>query len=280
MTQPAVSNALRRLRDATDEELFIAGPTGMTPTAHAEALWPAVRGALDSLRDAFDPQHFDPRRDAHRFVLSMADATASVLMPRLVAVLDAEAAAQAAVHVVPLATRDPRPLLEQGQADIAVGFFPDVEAALAAEGGAGVCRLQHLYDCEYVCVMRRGHPLAGDAPLTLDDYCDARHLRVSFHGRVHGFVDEALARLGRRRHTLMIVNHFSTAAAVVHDADLLTVLPRTFVPASGLQDGLVIRPVPFELPPIRVVLLWHRRHEHDAAQRWMRAMLVRASRAV
>ena len=198
MTQPAVSNALRRLRDATNEELFIAGPTGMTPTAHAEAVWPAVREALDGLRNAFDPQHFDPRRDVRRFVLAMADATASVLMPPLVAAFDAEQA-QAQLQVLPLATRDPRPLLEQGQADIALGFFPDVEAALAAEGGTGVCRLDVLYECEYVCVMRRGHPLAGAEPLTLDRYCDARHVRVSFHGRVHGFVDEALARLGRQR---------------------------------------------------------------------------------
>lgn len=277
MTQPAVSNALRRLRDATSEELFIAGPTGMTPTAHAEALWPAVRAALDSLRNAFDPQQFDPRRDVRRFALAMADATASVLMPRLVAVLDSEQA-QAQLQVLPLATRDPRPLLEQGQPDIALGFFPDVEAALAAEGGGGVCRLDHLYDCEYVCVMRRDHLLASREALTLADFCEARHLRVSFHGRVHGFVDEALAQLGRRRDSVIVVNQFSTAASVVHGSDLLTVLPRSFVAASGLQSGLAMKGVPFELPLIRVGMLWHRRHEHDAAQRWMRAMLARASR--
>ena len=160
MTQPAVSNALRRLRESTHEELFIAGSTGVTPTAHAEALWPAVREALDGLRTAFDPQDFDPQRDAGAFTLAMADATASVLMPALVAVLDREQA-QAEVRVVPLVSRDPRALLEHGQADIALGFFPDVEAALAAEGDSAVCRLDHLYDCEYVCVMRRSHPLAG-----------------------------------------------------------------------------------------------------------------------
>ena len=107
MTQPAVSNALRRLREATHEELFIAGSTGVTPTAHAEAVWPAVREALDSLRTALDPQDFDPRRDARAFTLAMADATASVLMPALVSVLDGEAA-QAEVHVVPLSSRDPQ----------------------------------------------------------------------------------------------------------------------------------------------------------------------------
>ena len=279
MTQPAVSNALRRLREATREELFIAGSTGVTPTAHAEAVWPAVREALDSLRTALDPQDFDPRRDARAFTLAMADATASVLMPALVSVLDGEAA-QAEVHVVPLSSRDPRPLLEHGQADVALGFFPDVEAALAAEGGTGVCRLDHLYDCEYVCVMRRGHPLAGRDRLSLDDYCGARHLRVNFHGRAHGFVDEELARLGRQRRVVMTVNQFSTAGCVVHESDLLTVLPRSFVPATGFEAELAVRALPFELPRIRVGLLWHRRHEHDAAQQWMRLALAAAANAV
>lgn len=273
MTQPAVSNALRRLRESTHEELFVAGPTGVTPTAHAEALWPAVRHALDGLRSAFDPTDFDPRRDAGTFTLAMADATASVLMPPLVALLEREQA-QAEVCVIPLVSRDPRSALLHGQADIALGFFPDVDAALAAEGDSAVCRLDHLYDCEYVCVMRRSHPLAGRERLSLDEYCEARHLRVSFHGRPRGYVDEALTRLQRRRRVEMTVNNFSTAGYVVHQSDLLTVLPRSFVPASGFERELAVCALPFELPPIRVGMLWHRRHERDAAQRWMRAMLA------
>ena len=118
--------------------------------------------------------------------------------------------------------------------------------------------------------MRRGHALAARPGLSLDDYCAARHVRVSFAGRPRGFVDEALAREGRERQVMLTVNQFSTAARVVHESDLLTVLPRSFVPASGLADGLAVRPFPGTLPPIEVSLLWHRRHERDAAQRWLR----------
>ena len=95
-------------------------------------------------------------------------------------------------------------------------------------------------------------------------------MRVSFAGRPRGFVDEALAALGRSRRVVLTVNQFATAARVVHDSDLLSVLPRSFVAASGLADGLVVRAVPFDLPPIEVGLLWHRRHERDPAQRWLR----------
>ena len=87
-TQPAVSNALRRLRDALGDELFTPGPTGVTPTLHAQAMWPAVRVAMDSLRSVFDPQAFDPTTDERCFTLAMADATAAVLVPPILQVLD------------------------------------------------------------------------------------------------------------------------------------------------------------------------------------------------
>lgn len=279
MTQPAVSNALRRLRESTHEELFIPSSIGMTPTAHAQTLWPTVRASLDGLRVAFEPQGFDPRTDARSFTLAMADATAALFVPVLV---DALQGGEALVDltVVPLTTRDPRLMLEQGQADVALGFFPDVTAALAAEGDAGPVLRRHLYGCEYVCAMRRDHPLAQDGALTLDAYCAAQHLRVSFAGRPRGFVGEALARLGRERRVMITVNQFFNAGSVVAKSDLLTVLPRSFVPATGFASDLALRALPFELPGIDVSLLWHRRHEQNPAQRWLRATLVKAATQV
>ena len=279
MTQPAVSNALRRLREATGDELFVTVPSGVVPTAHAAGMWPHVEAALERLSQALDPQGFDPTRDPRSFTMAMADATATVLMPAFIDTLLRERAL-ADVRVLPLSSRDPRPQLEQGAADVAVGFFPDVASALAAEGPRATIALDPLYTCEYVVVMRRGHPLAARPGLSLADYCAARHVRVSFAGRPRGFVDEALAREGRERQVMLTVNQFSTAARVVHESDLLTVLPLSFVPASGLAEGLAVRPFPGTLPPIEVSLLWHRRHERDAAQRWLRQTFAATARAL
>jgi DNA-binding transcriptional LysR family regulator len=276
MTQPAVSNALRRLREATHEELFVPNPSGVTPTAHALALWPTVRSSLDSLQEAFEPQGFDPRTDARLFTLAMADATAALAVPVLVRTLQEEGA-KVDLRVVPLTTRDPRPMLEQGQADIALGFFPDVRAAVDAEGDDSLLRLEALYACEYACVMRKGHTLAKPGALTLDAYCAAEHLRVSFAGRPRGYVDEALARLGRERRVMLTVSNYFTAGSVVHQSDLLTVLPRLFVPATGFAARLALVDLPLEVPGIEVGLLWHRRHEQDTAQRWLRDTLRRAA---
>jgi DNA-binding transcriptional LysR family regulator len=269
MTQPAVSNALRRLREATGDELFVTVPGGVLPTAHAESIWPEVSAALESLRHAFDPQGFEPTRDERSFALTMADATATVLMPAVIAAFAGQHA-RSDLRVLPLASRDPRPQLDSGSADLALGFFPDVATALAAEGDRAATTLEPLYACEYVCVMRREHDLASRSVLSLDDYCAAEHVRVSFAGRPRGFVGEALALLERNRRVVLTVSQFAIAARVVHDSDLLSVLPRSFVAASGLAEGLVVRAVPFDLPRIEVGMLWHRRHERDPAQRWLR----------
>ena len=279
MTQPAVSNALRRLREATGDELFVTVPGGVVPTARAEAWWPEVHAALDGLRKLFDPQGFEPASDERSFGLAMADATATVLMPGLVAAL-VGGHARSDLRVLPLVSRDPRPLLEQGAADLAIGFFPDVASELAAEGPRASTVLEPLYACEYVCVMREGHRLAAEPVLTLDAYCAAEHVRVSFAGRPRGFVDEALAHLGRKRRVMITVNQFSSAAAVVRQSDLVTVLPRSFVPAAGFDGELVMRALPFELPGIDVSMLWHRRHEQDTAQRWLRDTLARTAAAI
>jgi DNA-binding transcriptional LysR family regulator len=279
MTQPAVSNALRRLREATGDELFVTVPSGVLPTAQAEAWWPEVSAALDSLRRVFDPQVFEPTRDERSFALAMADATATVLMPALVGALVGRHA-RSDLRVLPLVSRDPRPLLEQGGADLALGFFPDVAHELGAEGTRAATVLEPLYACEYVCVMRRGHPLAAAPVLTLDAYCAAEHVRVSFAGRPRGFVDEGLAALGRTRRVVLTVNQFATAARVVHESDLLSVLPRSFVPATGLGDGLALRAAPIALPKIEVGMLWHRRHERDPAQRWLRTTVSEVVRGL
>lgn len=276
MTQPAVSNALRRLREATNEELFVPSASGVTPTDHALALWPTVRQSLGSLRQVFEPQGFDPQAQARSFKLAMADATAALFVPTLVRALQQDQV-RADLRVVPLTSRDPRAMLEQGQADVALGFFPEVAAALAAEGEQALLAMTPLYGCQYRCVMRRGHELASDGALTLDAYCAADHLRVSFAGRPRGFVDEALAELGRQRRVMITASHFATAAVAVQQSDLLTVLPRSYVPASGFAQDLATQPLPFELPPITIGLLWHRRHQSDGGQRWLRQSLARAA---
>lgn len=278
MTQPAVSHALRRLRRALGDELFVRTAQGMTPSAHAQSLWPQVRAALAALRQALAPDDFDPQRDAVQLRLTMADATAALLAPGLVAAIE-RTQALANLRLLPLTTRDPRALVQAGDADVAVGFFPEALTAMAAQGQDAVLRHARIYSTRYVCVMRRGHPLAapGLGPLTLDAYCRAHHLLVSFSGRPHGYVDQALTALNRQRRIVLTVNQFFTAGRVVARSDLLTVLPAGFVEATGCQSDLVTTELPLDLGPVHVEMIWHLRHDADPAHRWLRGLLQAAA---
>ena len=275
LTQPAVSNALRRLRESLGDELVRRQGHGIEPTPRALVLWPSVREALRQLQSAIVPTTFEPSEAKSTFVLAMADATAAELIGGLSEQMEKQAPG-VSVRVVPLTTRDPRKLLQDGMADIALGYFPAVLTDLTARAQSDqVVSFEHqrLYAGEYVCVMRRDHPLAKQ-PMTLDSYCSARHLLVSFSGRPYGFVDESLAILGRKRRIVLTVNQFFTAGRVVVNSDLLTVLPRHFVPTTGLSDAFQLHDLPFEVPPVHVEALWHSRMHHDSAHRWLRASLL------
>ena len=279
LTQPAVSNALRRLRETLGDELVVREGQGMVPTPRALALWPTVRAALAQLQASLSPSSFEPATANSTFVLAMADATAAELIPGLVDILEREAPS-VAVRVVPLTTRDPRRLLDEGKADLAVGHFPSVltDLVVRAQGDEAVAfAYQRLYDGQYVCVMRKNHPLAR-GKLTVDKFCAARHLLVSFSGRPYGFIDESLASLGRKRQVVLTVNQFFTAGRVVANSNLLTVLPQHFVSVTGIAEKLVLRPLPFDVALVHVDAVWPSRMTSQSAHLWLRQAVQKASK--
>ena len=243
MSQPAVSNALARLRDALNDPLFIREGYGVKPSLRALQLWPSIEAALAQLRQTLEPdQSFDPRQCNETITLAMADSTATLLIPALMRKTRQEAPGLS-WRVRTLFSRDPRELLASAELDLALGYFPAVEAeAISTQAdqshAADAFRSRRLYEGEYVCVMRPDHPLAG-VNLDLERYCAAEHLLVSFSGRPHGFVDEALeadlleegqpvqALLQRRLEVLPIVFEQLEAERVRHGVD-----------EPGLRHGL------------------------------------------
>jgi DNA-binding transcriptional LysR family regulator len=127
--------------------------------------------------------------------------------------------------------------------------------------------------------MRSDHVLAS-APLSLDAFCQAQHVLVSFSGRAYGLIDEALASVNRSRRVVLTVNQFFTTGSVVAQSDLLAVLPRHFVQVTGYAPQLAVHELPFDVPPIQVDALWHQRHDADSAQSWLRAQVHAVAQAV
>lgn len=271
-TQPAVSNAIKRLRAVVDDELFVRTAHGVKPTARAEDLRPAVRLALATLEAALGSESKDLSTIQKTLRLCMADSTASLVLPPLIRLVK-EVAPKLTLQTLPLLSRDPRPALLRGEIDLAVGSFPGIVAQLTTdqEVESGVCHAA-LYSSEYVCIMRRGHPLA-ERELTLEAYCAADHVLVNFSGRLQGQADKILAEMGRERRVVLTVNQFATAGQIVGSSDLLSIMPIHLIGLSRMESVLVSKPLPFALPGLKIDMLWHERDARDPALKWVRSTL-------
>lgn len=272
MTQPAVSNALRRLRSTLEDDLLVRTARGMKPTPRAEELWPSVREHLAGLEAAIAPENFTLSETRATFRLSMPDSTAALLLPFLMDEIKLHAPG-INLRLLPLTNRDPRQMLLQSEIDLAIGSFPGVVEQLT--GGQGtvspICHRQ-LYASEYACVMRRGHPLARGA-LTLDSFCDALHAMVSFSGRAHGPVDDVLDKMERGRRIALTVNEYYTLVRVVAQSDLIAAMPYHLVESMGMRHALVACGLPLAVPAMSVDMLWHERDTRNPAHKWLRQTL-------
>ncbi|WP_295801888.1 LysR family transcriptional regulator [uncultured Microbulbifer sp.] len=260
LTQPAVSNALGRLRQTFDDQLFVKTREGMCPTPVADSVVADVREALSLLgRSVGVNARFDPARSERVFRLGMNDLAESLLLPSL-----HERVRRAAPGVAITSYYVER---EAATADLKGGVIDlllDAPAVNARE--LGWCSLGAL---PYVVAMRPEHPLAS-APLSLDSYLAAEHLHVSSRRKGRGQVDMALHGLGMRRMVAMRVQNYLVAARITAGTDLLWTVPRV------LADTLPLTTVslPFVVEPLSWNLYWHKSAEDDPASCWMRDMVA------
>jgi DNA-binding transcriptional LysR family regulator len=263
MTQPAVSHALRRLRRITNDELFIKVPSGVSPTPKALEMWKPIQSGLTHIRQALKSETFDPATATQTFTISTADSTAILLLPKLIPYLE-QTAPNVNLRIVPNTNINAPSLLEQAEIDIAIGRFFTPSFRL---------RTQNLYVDSYVCVMRRQHPLASKN-LTLARYVEAKHLLISLTGEATGFIDHMLQEKGLKRRIALTVNQFALAPKLIANSDLISVLPLRILHKCGLEEQLHMVPLPIEVAPAIVQIMWHERKQRDPAHEWLRSLLL------
>ena len=267
MTPSAVSHALARLRDAVGDPLLVRTPKGMVPTARAERLASKLRGALGALEGLFeDEADFDPGQSRQTFRISSADLAQFVLLPPLLKQMAREAPGMR------LVIRPPRAEvfdgLASGALDLALGIFAE-----APEG----FRHQAVFREEFLCMLRRGHP-AASAPLTLEGWLELQHVSVAPKGGPGSIVDDALARLGKRRDIALVVPHFLLAPLIVAETDLALLLPARIARRYAGMLPIDLLPPPLALESFTLAQLWHERSHGDPAHQWLRQQIARAGR--
>jgi DNA-binding transcriptional LysR family regulator len=263
LSQPAMSSALARLRSVFKDELLVRTAIGMRPTPRAETLIEPVRQAISQIeRVLASDRRFDAARSERRFTIRLSDLLSYLLLPRLIAEI-AQAAPRISLdvkHLSPVQTID---ALERGEIDVAVSMGLE---------HTGTIHRQVLFEDQMVAVMRSTNPLAH-GKLTLERFLAARHLKVSMAPTDTRFADDVLSRSNTERDVALNVPHWLLVPHALATTDYLAVMPGAFA-AAVQTKALLVRELPFASKSFDWCLYWHRRHQDDPANRWLRERIA------
>lgn len=270
LSQPAVSNALNRLRQALGDELFLRRPGGVEPTELAAALAAPVAEVLDRLRETLSVHApFDPATSDRVFPVAFSEYAEAVLAPPLLAMMAREA--PGCLLAIRHGDRTNwQELLERGEAQLAVAVLPEPPAIYT--------RVRLLPE-EFLTVMRPGHPLA-EGEMTIERFVSVPHILHSPNGSRDGALDGPLAEAGHPRRLGAVVAHLAAVPEILTRTDMIITLSARLACAMGRAHGLVVRKPPVAIRHTRLSLVFHRRFEADPGHAWLRRMLIALAREV
>jgi len=271
-TQPAISTALKRLRDIFADPLLVRDKLDMVPTARALQLEAPARAARDAIAQlTATPSSFDAARATLTFRIGSPDYLAPTLLAAVLRRLRTEAPhCRAELH--PLGPDfDAERVLAEDRLDVIIGNWPEPPERL---------HLSLLLEDELVCLVRRGHPLAA-APLTDERYLAAAHVvPLRYSSQQRGVVETHLATLRAQRDARVSVPYFAFAPHVVAETDLVFTTARHFAEPYTRTLPVVMLEAPPGFPSMRFYQLWHERAHHASAHRWLRGVIAEVGRAL
>lgn len=265
LSQPAVSHALRRLRDVFDDPLFVRTATSMEPTDAAVRLYEPIEHALVIIHGALMMySQFEPQAASRTFRISMSDMSQLYVLPTLMEVLARQAPnVRLEIHQLPI--EQLCMALRKGIIDIALGYLVEPSEE---------CIYESLLDDEFICLLRKGHPVPGNE-LSLEELRGLRYVCVSSNITGHGLTADAAFRKAEiQRDIALKVPNFTIAPEIVATTDLALVLPRAIALRINRNRGYRLLRLPIELPSISVGLYCHSRFSSDTGIAWLRGVLM------
>jgi DNA-binding transcriptional LysR family regulator len=262
ITQPAVSNALARLRDLFNDELFIRTSRGMIPTPVANQLIGDIRNALSLIQNTISvSEKFDPSTANMTFKISIGDTSEYRLLPLLIKEL-AEIAPKVKVETYLTARKDAPRELASGAIDFSID--PPLQSDQ---------HLKHekIYQEDYVMIVRKDHPILKKQKITIEDYLDLSHIHISNRKTGMGHVDMTLYKLGLSRDIYLRAQHFLVAPYIVEQSDMAITTTKGF----AVDRNLAWRELPFDIDPLVLHLYWHENNDNESSSKWMRDLMLK-----
>ena len=264
LSQPAVSNALKRLRVLLKDELFVRTARGMEPTPYALNLVEPMGYALGTLQNALNQRDsFDPATSERTFTLGLTDIGEIYFMPTLMETLS-RVAPRIKISTLRHNSGHLNDDMASGTVDIAVGLLPGLTTGFFQ---------RRLFKQRYVCLFRQGHPTAHN-PISLAQFKSLSHVGVTSANTGHGEVDDWMERKGIQRHIQLHVPHFVAVGHILQNSNLIATVPERFAQKCAEPFQLETSPLPFKLPEIAINLFWHAKYNREPANMWLRQLMV------
>jgi len=265
LSQPSTSQALKRLREVFEDELFVRGPDGMAPTARALELSQHILPALAQLRSVIrEGAGFDPATSERHFVIGLNDLGSFALLPLIIPSLRTLAPA-VTLTVRNVGARDSIEKLETGEIEFVCGVFDDLPA------GFDSAKLSSL---GFSCLSDRRNPRLVGRPLDLQVFLELPHVQIAVNADPGIAIDLELATLSLRRRVAVVVPHFMAVPGAVLGTDMIGVFPSQGLHVFRNWRELRVDPLPLELPGIAASAVWHRRSTGDPGHRWFRSLVI------
>lgn len=262
MSQPAMSRSLSRLREMFGDPLLVRSKYGMEPTPLALELYPKAETVIEGLRSLVGSASADLRTASRTFRVAAPDIVTYILAPALMEILR-EAAPGVDVEITPWSPQW-HDMLERGAIDLGVGVPSGEEPGIYA---------RPLLEVRWICALREGHPVLDHA-WTVEHYAGLSHLQIS-PGQGGGAIDRALAERGLSRRIALKVPYPVLAPLLIAETDLVLTTHEWLARRIAGPMGLVLRPLPLEVPPTCVSMIWHERCHGDPIHQWLRQTIAR-----
>ena len=263
LTPSAVSHALARLRAALQDELFVRAPAGLVPTQRAARLVDDLGVGLATIERALGGVAFEPRTATTSFRVATTDFGARLVIPKLLALLDAEApGVQVQIKPLPVDTED---ALANGDVDLMIGVY---------SGASTTIYRRALFTEQTAVLARRDHPRIKRGKLSFEDYLACSHVLIAPRGRQGSRIDTWLAEHGRARRIGLMVPDFLLGPYVVAETTLILSAGHRLLRSFVGQLPVQVVALPFDLPAFDVHMVWHARVHDDPAFVWFRHQLV------
>ena len=264
LSQPAVSNALKRLRNLTGDELFIRTSKGMEPTPYALQLAEPVSYALSTLHETLNQRaSFDPATSQRKFVIAMTDLGVITMLPGLMSALQSVAPG-VTINTVGNSGSTLPDELETGHVDLAIGLLPQLKTGFFQ---------QRLFMQKHVCLLRHDHPLSG-RPVSKELFFEQEHVQVVSAGSGHARIDEIIDNsFEAKRKIRLMVPHFVAVGHIIATTDLIATVPEFYARHYAAPFKLTSAAHPLPLPRFGINLFWHAKFHKEPGNQWLRKLV-------